>query len=91
MLAEPAPVRGTRLMTGAGILVLFVAGLMVAARLFLHPEKRPPIPTDNDCEHRSTQPKENGSPSATTDHIDLPRISAVFGGDVSVRSRRTSK
>jgi hypothetical protein len=35
-------------MSGTLLLVLFVAGLVIAARLFLRPEQRPPIPEDGE-------------------------------------------
>lgn len=39
-------------MSGTLILVLFVAGLLIAARLFLRPEQLPPIPEDDERDGR---------------------------------------
>lgn len=37
-------------MSGAVVLIMFLAALLTAARLFLRPEHRPPIPTRKEAE-----------------------------------------
>lgn len=44
-------------MSGGIILIIFVVVLVIAARLWLRPERRPPLPTDDDLERSaSSQP-----------------------------------